>query len=436
MTKLSDIIQELKDEGSTNKKVEILQREKDNKDLYALFKATLDSMLNFYIRGTAIQNDPFSDNDVAIELNAEIINEVVDILNGRKLTGNAARAWVSGTANTLFPEDQELLRRMLNRDLECKVSEGLIKRVWPEMLKEYPVLLASKFDEKTDKKIRTKYKGKFTAQLKADGGRCNALVKNGVANFYSRNGKPLLMHGVFDGILQAFDGYMIDGELLVLEDGKIENRQTGNGIFNKAVRETISKSEAESFHFVLWDMVPLDKFEIGKDMTPYKERFAMVQNKIDANQKKISAIESEEFDTFDEALAFCQSKIDQKQEGGIIKMEPLYWQGKRSSDQVKIKAEETGDFLCTGVKPHSKRPELIGSLDFQTDDGKVVFNCGSGLLDEDRIKDPSEFIGKIFEVQYNSIIKSKTSDTYALFLPVKPRIRLDKDKANVFEELK
>ena len=439
MTNLSKIIQELKDEPSTNKKVEILQREKDNKDLYALFKATLDPSINYYLRGKGtIEVDPLFFADAHIELSEEIINEVVDTLNGRKLTGHSARDWVRGVALQLYPEDQELLCKMLDRDLDCKVSGGLIDRVWEDMIDEYPCLLADKLTEKVEKNIRKSYKGKFIVQLKADGGRCNAHIVDGKATFFSRNGKELLMHGVYDEALKEFEGYVLDGELLLLEGGRIANRQTGNGIFNKAVRNTISKDEAETFHFVTWDLIPIEKFKARKDETPYKERFAKLKKMTEENpfNLKLSLIESKEVKTLDEAIEYCQEKIVNGEEGGIIKMEPLYWEDKRSKDQIKVKEEKTGEFRCVGYKPHTKNPDLIGSLDFESEDGKVLFNCGSGLDDEMRQKDPKEYIGNIFEVQFNSLIKAKNGNTYSLFLPVRPKIRLDKDKANTFEELK
>lgn len=439
MTKLSDIIKELKEESSSNKKVEILNREKNNKDLYTLFKATLDPSINYYLRGNVFDVDLFSvAHDEFVELTEEVIKEIIFHLDGRVLTGNAARAWIRGLAAGLYPEDQKLLKMMLDRDLDCKVSVGLIDKVWKDMIEEYPCLLASKFDAKTDEKIRKSYKGKFIAQLKADGGRCNAHIIDGSASFFSRNGKELLMHGVFDECLKDFEGYVIDGELLVLEGGKIANRQTGNGIFNKAVRNTISKDEAETFHFVVWDLIPIDKFKEGKDVTPYRERLSKLEKMVKDNpyNLKISLIESVEFNTLDECLKFAEDKIFDGQEGAIVKMDPLIWENKRSKDQIKIKEEKTGEFRCIGVKPHSKNPELIGSLDFASEDNKIIFNCGSGLTDEDRKKSPSDFIDFIFEVQYNSLIKSKGSDTYSLFLPVKPKIRLDKDKANTYEDLK
>ena len=51
-------------------------------------------------------------------------------------------------------------------------------------------------------------------------------------------------------------------------------------------------------------------------------------------------------------------------------------------------------------------------------------------------KNPDEYIGKIIEVCYNSVIGSKGKDTKSLFLPVFKSIRLDKTVANTLAELK
>ena len=46
-----------------------------------------------------------------------------------------------------------------------------------------------------------------------------------------------------------------------------------------------------------------------------------------------------------------------------------------------------------------------------------------------------DFLGKIVEVKYNDIIKSKGKDEISLFLPRFIKIRDDKDQANSIEEI-
>jgi DNA ligase-1 len=104
---------------------------------------------------------------------------------------------------------------------------------------------------------------------------------------------------------------------------------------------------------------------------------------------------------------------------------------------VKLKAEESADLICVGVeKGAGKYANMIGNLICETSDGLLNTGVGTGLKDEDRSKDPSEFIGKIIEVAYNEVISSKGRDTKSLFLPVYKQIRFDKNVANSLKELK
>lgn len=439
MSKLSNIIDLLAATSSTKEKQAILERNKNNDDLRLLFYATLDPMINYYIRGEKLEADPFHQVDGELrELSAADIKTVITVLDSRSKTGHAARDWIQGLMSELVPEDRELLKKMLNRDLDCKVAGGLVNRVWKGLLFEYPCLLADKLTPERIEQLIKEDHSEFIVQLKADGGRCNMIVRDGRVRFFSRNGNELTMHGVFDEIAKHFDGFMVDGELLVIKGGDVKNRQTGNGIFNKAVRGTISQAEAESFHFVVWDMVPVAAFDAHLDTTPYKIRLnnlADVLRKIGHNTK-ISLIDSKFVSSIEDVQEYYRERIANGEEGAILKLPYLKWENDRSADMLKLKEQRTCDLLCVGTEPHSKDPELIGSLLLETSDGLIQVSSGSGLKDEDREKDPSEFVGKVIEIEYNAVIKAKDKETYALFLPIFKGIRLDKTEADSFSDVK
>ena len=69
----------------------------------------------------------------------------------------------------------------------------------------------------------------------------------------------------------------------------------------------------------------------------------------------------------------------------------------------------------------------------------ITFDLSSGkkvvkhLLSFDEVK--KDFLGKIVEVKYNDIIKSKGKDEMSLFLPRFIKLRDDKDQANSIEEI-
>ena len=147
-------------------------------------------------------------------------------------------------------------------------------------------MLCSAYDEKLVSKI--KYPA--FANVKMDGMRVNAIVKDGIVEFRSRNGKEINLLGNLEQDFIKLAGgtnLVFDGELLVRKDGNILSRQEGNGILNKANKGTISDSEASLVEITVWDVIPYDKFLTGKYDVPYKDRFddLMTMNEFNPSPK-------------------------------------------------------------------------------------------------------------------------------------------------------
>lgn len=439
MSKLSEIIELLANTSSTKAKQAILESHKTDSDLKMLFYATLDPMINFYTRGDNLEVDRFPSDAVQRELNQADIRTVITILDSRSKTGHAARDWLQVMMSELVPEDQDLFKRMLKRDLNCKVAGGLVNRVWDGLISEYPCLLADKLTPKRIEQLIKEEHEEYIVQTKADGGRSNMVTRVGSTPvFFSRNGNALETHGVLDEIGKHFEGFMVDGELVLIKDGDTKDRQTGNGIFNKAVRGTISKEEASNFHFIVWDLIPMEAFDAELDETPYKIRLNNLADKLRTlgENSKISLVDTKFVKTLDDVQAYYQEQLALKREGAILKLPYLKWENARSADMLKLKEQKTCELKCVGILPHNKFPELIGSLELESEDGLVKVNSGSGLTDDDR-KQPQEFfLNKIIEVEYNAVIKARDKEFYALFLPIYKCVRLDKTKADNFVDLK
>lgn len=430
--KLHEIINLLAETSKTNEKKKILEDNKNNELLKLYFKATLDPFINYFIRVKEVPDDHGHD-----EITVELIARVIGLLSHRMITGNAARDFINERMVTLTKEDQILLKNMINHDPNCKVAEGLVNKTWKDLIPEFPCMLAETYNEKTKNNIK-EGKGQIVVQKKEDGGRVEIVVKeDGSVTFYSRNGNILETHGVFDDIFSAYTNQVFDGELLVISDDGVQDRKTGNGIFNKAVRGTISKEEAEKLHVVLWDLIPLDKWNAGYDSTHYIKRLEAL-SKIVATTvtNKISVVETKIVDTIDEALVFYIEKLSEGEEGAMIKNIDMPWENRRSKFMLKLKSTKSTTLLCVDVKPHSKNPSLIGSLECVTSDNKLRVSIGSGLKQLDREKDPSEFIGSLIDVMYNMLIIAKGSDEYALFLPRYNGYRLDQTQADTLEHIK
>ena len=433
MSRLSNIINQLRSTGSTLEKQSILEQNKDFPELKMVFWMTEEPSLNYFMRINKHKTRIVGTK----ELDMETLNSIHDKILKRELTGNAARDFVHGILDQLTADDQLILIGIINRDQDCKVGTAIINKVWKKLISEMPCMLAAKMDEKVAASIVYKKDG-YLVQCKLDGGRAMAIVsEDGQVQFLSRNGKPLLTHGVFDAQLSRFPGYVFDGELLVASENGVEDRQTGNGFFTKAVRNTIEYHEAIRFKYVVWDMIPVKDFYAGLSKIPYNKRLSSLINAVNTfDQTRISVVPGKVISSLEEATEYYNEMLDDGQEGAILKFIDAPWESKRSKSMIKMKEELDIDAECFAVTPHKKNPNWIGALQCRTSDGKVVFDVGSGLTEADREKDPSEFIGKIIQCKYNAVIGRRDSATKSLFLPIFQCIRFDKTQANSLEELK
>lgn len=426
--KLFQIINALANEPSTNAKSKILLDNKDNDDLRTYFECSLDPFKNYFIRVKDLPEESGDSN-----LTQWVMNDVRDVLCGRVLTGNAARDYIDNVMIELTVENQILLQNMINHDPNCKVAEGLVNKCWPNLIPKFPVMLAEDYDEKTAKGI-PEGRDKIIIQKKEDGGRVAIVVNElGAVTVYSRSGNILEMHGVLDFFCR-FPGMVFDGELLVVDASGTQDRKTGNGNFNRAVRNTITKEQAEMFHVCLWDLIPLDKWKSGFDETAYSIRF----DNLSKNEypKNVSIVESELISTHEEAQPFYARMLKQKFEGAMIKRANAPWEARRSKNVLKLKETKDATLICKAVQPHSKNPDWIGSLECETSCGKLRVSVGSGLTEEDRKKKPEEYIDKLIAVQYNMLINSRNSDKHSMFLPRYDYIRSDVKQADTLDHLK
>jgi ATP-dependent DNA ligase len=436
---LYKIIESVAAIGSTKEKQAILEKNKGNEMLRKAFLYAENPRFNFYIK--------VKPEDLLAGLGEyDITNSTftaLDKLVARQFTGNAARTHVEGMLSDLTHEAQIILARIINKDLRCNAGTAIANKVWKDLIPEYPMMLASKHDEKAIKNLQ-KYENKagFIVQKKCDGGRVNVLIDNdGNVVYRSRAGNILNMYGLFDHVFTKYKNQVFDGELLVKGKNGIVDRKTGNGFYTKLVRGTATEAEVKAFYLEVWDVITTEEFLAGVGTFPYKERLADLNFMISKEDARIQVVESKECATLEECYTFYAEMRDRKEEGAIIKVADAVWEDRRSKNMVKLKAEESADLLCVGWNPGkvgSQFDGMIGSLVMQTSCGLLEVNSGSGLTPEDRAKNPEYYLGKIIEIAYNEVISSKDpkKTTKSLFLPIYKQIRFDKTFANKLSELK
>jgi hypothetical protein len=426
---------------SRNFKIEQLQKHSDNETLREVIRLALDPFTQFYQR--KIPSYEFVGLDSEHQTSLEMAIENLYYLSSREVTGNAAIAHLRAILSGLEPDDAKVIERIIDKSLDCGVQVSTANAVWPGLIKEYPVMLCSQFEQKLVDKI------KFPAyvQLKMDGMRFNAIVRNGKCEFRSRNGKEIQLLGNLEKEFITLAGdvdCVFDGELLVMLDGdhQFADRQTGNGILNKANKGTISIKEAALVHATVWDVIPYVLFSDGYCGTPYSTRFSSLKNlvdKIPAEGKKIWLVASDMVENIEQANQKFEEYLGLGLEGIILKDGSGVWEDKRAKHQIKFKGELECDLKIVAVEEGTgKYAGMLGSIICESSDGVVKVNVGSGLNDEHRINlwhIKEEIVDRIVAVKYNSRIKNKAGEE-SLFLPIFVELRDDKDVADSSKDIK
>ena len=454
MTKVQTILEKLENTNSQKEKIEILKTMNEVQKRW--FSLCYNSLITFGVKKIP---------EYTSESNSLDIVSIMDILEKefvtREITGNAAIERLRDILSNA--EEPEVVERLIKRDARCSVNSTLLNKVFPNLIPEIPCMLAQPMNEKTLKNI------KFPAfsQLKADGMRCIAFITSNNVRMFSRNGTEIICEPlkntlmtigqIEENLLSDNVTLMFDGELICYKDNKLLDRKTSNGICNKVLKGTASENELNLIQMQLWDIVRVDSntFNPLEDKS-YEKRLEDLYSILNTNScSKLEVIPTEVVNSMEEALEHFQKMLSQGLEGTILKNQDAKWSNTRSKDLVKLKEENTIDLLVVDIEEGSGDFEGgLGAIICETSDKKLRVRVGTGFSFEDRgfvndlsngkkvvkqIKSLEEvsknYLGKIVEVKYNQIIKSKGKDEMSLFLPRLVRIRNDKDTANSIEEI-
>lgn len=433
---INEFLNSLAANTSRNFKIEQLNAQSDNETLREVIRLALDPFTQFYQRKI-----PQYEQVYKTTFTLEWALEELYVLSSRELTGNKAIEHLSYVLSNLTSDNAKVIERIIAKDLKCGVDVSTVNKVWSGLIPEYPCMLCSPFEQKLVDKI----KFPAYAQMKMDGMRFNAIVRDGKCEFRSRNGKEILLLGNLEQEFIRLAGSIdcvFDGELLVMLPGdhQFTDRQTGNGILNKANKGTISVEEAAMVHASVWDLIPYVQFTDGYCQTPYAKRFSTLEqivNKQKSEGKKIWIVSSEIVQTIEEAQSIFQNYLSLGHEGIILKDGSGVWEDKRSKTQIKFKGELECDLKIVAVEEGSgKAAGMLGAIVCESADGIVKVNVGSGFSDAQRKQYWKEnLVDRIVAVKYNSRIKNKAGED-SLFLPVFIELRDDKDVADTTKVIK
>ena len=449
-----EIIKELRVDASLNYKKEVLARYSDYEPFKEFLIRVYNPRINYYMR--------MIPDVVSYEIKEQDLSglrDVLNVLSGRIITGGEALEYVRNFLLEANQTIRELFELVIGRDIRAGVGVGIINEVYKDLIEEIPYCKCGKLDEKALERFDTMPDG-FLTQLKADGVFSYIIIQEGEVSFLTRAGTQWTSEKLSKE-LKHLPNCVIVGEALIIEDGKVFDRKTGNGLLTKFIKRESTLATLEdkaksgrtkakldlaekrdefnwidsTINFQVWDSVTLEEFENGLSTRPYTERFGEAI-RLSFMTQSLQPIPSYRVYSMKEAQAIADEYISEGFEGAVIKKLDTIWEDGTSKDMVKIKEVYDADLYCVGIKLGKGKYEgKIGSLILQTSCGRIEVDCGSGLTDLDRNKHPDEFIGKIIEIQYNKFIQSKKDKPASLYLPRFVEVREDKNIATSYEEI-
>lgn len=419
---LYTIIKTLQETQGSKAKLAFLESHKDNALLKQYLKAVYDPAINYYQKRVAItkenQGHPFCE---------DIIDTIKHYICDRNITGNAAKQWLEQYMYGYNVETQELIQYMIKRSIEAGVSDSTILKVFPDLYFIPPYQRCSlpdakiidKFNKEGEILVQQKLDGMF-AYLVNDNGDCSAITRNG-SKF-----TPEFAELLFGEYKEDCKDQVIIGEIIVLKEGNILDRKTGNGILNSILQSGEIPKNYE-YQLIAWDHLTVSEFKSGVSEYPYCTRLENLE------WVYPHIVEMYYVKTVEQAYGVYRKFLEQGHEGAVMKTKHFKWKNGTSKDQVKLKLKFQVDLKVVGIIEGTGKYEgMMGSVSVESSDGKLKVDVGSGWNDEQR-KNGIE-VGSIITVEANDIITNRSNDTYSLFLPIFIEERFDKTESDSYDD--
>ena len=408
------IIKELESDNSRLFKESVVENNLNNIEFQEGLSMCLDPLITF-----GVKQVPESEQD-GDGLKWDDFKKDVDLLVEREKTGHAARDLIIDLMSSAKKDQwNDWYRRILIKDLRCGVSEKTVNNVAKRMDLEFKVPIFSCMLAHDGAKHPKKIKGDCLVEYKYDGVRVIAIVKNGKATLYSRNGKIFHNFPHIENALSKseYNNIVFDGE--VMSDD-----------FQALMKQVYRKSGAQTddAYLALFDILPLKEFNEGKSKLSSIERKEEL-NKLSKSFENAIKLVDYEVINFDEKngqdkfASMNKEALEKGFEGLMIKPNDNYYECKRSHAWLKIKPfiEVTLKIIDIqeGTGKHSGK---LGAFHVEGDDDGKFFSLsvGSGLTDEEREKfwaSKDKLIGRLVEIRADAITQSIEGEHYSLRFP-------------------
>lgn len=450
MMNIKQIFDEIASESSTNKKMEILEKYKDNELFKKVLYVANSGRIKFHIK----QIPDFTQMGEMVDYKLESALEQLEQLSKRIVTGDAAKEHLSWILGSLNSDDAYIVKRIIEKDCKIGVGTTNINKIWEGLIEKVGYQGCKPYSKDLVDKLFAKHKKVFS-QLKCDGQYVNIIIEDSNPGLESRQGeKTNLDNPKFLEELKKLPNCVLNAELT------IENveRYKSNGIITSLISiankidkgENVDKeiSKFESKHMpyrqaldsivvTSWDILTIDEYYKRKSNKIYEDRFEELKSLL-VGFTMVSAVECREVKTKEEAMQHFEEVLERGLEGTVLKAADGLWVDSKPNYQIKIKKEVMLDLKIVGFSygdKGTKNEHLVSSLEVESEDG-ILKSTAGGITEEmmeDITNNQDKYLGTIAEIKCNGV--SVTSKGYSLLHPRFKKSRIgDKDVANTLDE--
>jgi DNA ligase-1 len=423
----SVMVEELSNTTSNNEKKEILEKHGTGcPELLKLMEYINSDYKKYYVTS---KNCKKLSHIIDEECGFIDIFELLDDLDNRTYTGHDAIAMVNGYISQ-YAEYEDLIWRIIDRDMKCRVSTSLINKVFPNTIPVFKVALADSY-----KPGQVDFEGEmWLCSRKLDGVRCLAMIDDtGNIKFYSRGGNEFL---TLDNVKKDLEklqlsNVVLDGELCMVDED-------GNEDFQSVMKEINKKNHTiKNPLFQVFDFLTLDEFNNQEGDTELGMRLTFLRAALQTlisfgtypegeDVKHIKVLEQlwvKDSDSF-------QVMFDKASENGwegLMLRKNVSYVGKRSKDLLKVKKFYDEEYTVKGIEFGNMRyikegveveEEMVSNITIEHKGNEV--GVGSGFSIDERkkyFKNPELLMGKVVTIQYFEESTNKDGE-HSLRFPV------------------
>jgi len=393
-----DFVKEISANNSRKFKQGVLEKYKDDSVVHRYLKIAFDPYAVYGISTKKLHKSVPATSIIGIHSIFELFTYLTQYNTGTDQIVGLCQDFLDGVA-ACDRESADLLEKLICKDLSIGCDAKSINSVIPGLIPTFDVQLAQKYFDKPEK-LEGKY---FALTTKIDGGRIIAIKENGQVSFFTRAGQ--LYEGLVDLEREMQenmpDGTVLDGEITIFEDRGIPSKEA----YKRAMKITRSDGEKHGLKMKCFDAMYIDEWKAQKSTHDYIERRALLNTLVARKALIYFEVLPELYRGTDttKVLEFLDEAIANQEEGVMINICDAPYEFGRTWSLMKVKKMNTLDLEIVGYEEGSGRlAGTLGAIHVRYKNGNIV-KVGSGFSDELRALiwlEPSDFIGKIVEIQY------------------------------------